>query len=115
MLYFYNMSSRSKDEAVFKALAHRRRREILDKLKDRPLTTGEICHLFPRMDRCTIMLHLGVLVHAGLVITKREGRLRWNYLNVLPIKQIYDRWISRYAEPSVNLLARLKHDLESTG
>jgi DNA-binding transcriptional ArsR family regulator len=107
------MSSLRKDEVVFKALAHRRRREILDKLKDRPLTTGELCHLFPRMDRCTIMLHLGVLVNAGLIITKREGRLRWNYLNVLPIKQIYDRWISRYAEPSVDLLARLKRDLES--
>jgi DNA-binding transcriptional ArsR family regulator len=107
------MSSFHKDEAIFKALAHRRRREILDKLKDRPLTTGEICHLFPRVDRCTIMLHLNVLEKAGLVITKREGRLRWNYLNVLPIKQIYDRWISRYAEPSVNLLERLKRDLES--
>ncbi len=113
MLYFYNMSSRSKDEAVFKALAHRLRRDMLDKLKDRALTTGELCHLFPRMDRCTIMLHLSVLTNAGLVITKREGRLRWNYLNVLPIKQIYDRWISLYAEPSVNLLARLKSDLES--
>jgi DNA-binding transcriptional ArsR family regulator len=107
------MSSGRKDEAVFKALAHRRRREILDKLKNRPLTTGEICVLFPMIDRCTIMLHLSVLVDAGLVITKREGRLRWNYLNVLPIKQIYDRWISRYAEPSVDLLARLKRDLES--
>ncbi|MCI0412160.1 helix-turn-helix domain-containing protein [bacterium] len=107
------MSRQRKDEAVFKALANRRRREILDQLKNRPLTTGEICDLFPGADRCTVMLHLRVLVNAGLVISKREGRLRWNYLNVLPIKQIYDRWISRYAEPSVNLLARLKRDLES--
>ncbi|NUS21671.1 MAG: transcriptional regulator, partial [Mesorhizobium sp.] len=34
------MSSQSTDDHVFKALAHPRRRELLDRLKDRPQTTG---------------------------------------------------------------------------
>jgi DNA-binding transcriptional ArsR family regulator len=113
MLCFYNMSRRDKQGVVFKALADDRRREILDLLKDGPKTTGELCGHFKRVDRCTVMLHLGVLEEAGLVIAKREGRVRWNYLNVVPVQEIYDRWISQYARPSVELLARLKRDLET--
>ena len=57
----------------------------------------EICAHFKKLDRCTVMQHLGVLEKAGLIIVKREGRFRWNYLNVVPIKDIYDRWINQYA------------------
>lgn len=81
-------------------------------LKSRPMTTGELCEQFSRHDRCTVMQHLRVLEKADLVIVRREGRVRWNYLNVAPIKEIYDRWISRYATNAVSLLARLKADLE---
>jgi DNA-binding transcriptional ArsR family regulator len=59
------------------------------------------------------MQHLGVLERAGLILVRRDGRHRWNYLNPLPIKQIHDRWIGRYAAGAVDLLARLKRDLES--
>jgi DNA-binding transcriptional ArsR family regulator len=107
------MSSIQKDDLVFKALADHRRREILDMLKDERKTTGEICAHFKKLDRCTVMQHLGVLEKAGLIIVKREGRFRWNYLNVIPIKDIYDRWINQYAASSVKLLAKLKHDLEA--
>jgi hypothetical protein len=31
---------------------------------------------------------------------------------VVPVQEIYDRWISQYARPSVELLTRLKQDLE---
>jgi DNA-binding transcriptional ArsR family regulator len=99
-------------ERIFKALADGTRRTILDQLKERPRTTGELCAQFRRLDRCTVMQHLGVLEGAGLVIVKRDGRQRWNYLNAVPIQQIYDRWISRYAAPAVDLLARLKRDLD---
>lgn len=111
MLYFYNMSSESSNDKVFKALSDRRRREILDLLKDEPKTTGSICDHFTGLDRCTVMQHLGVLEKAGLVIVKKEGRFRWNYLDVVPIREIYDRWINQYASPSVELLSKLKHDL----
>jgi DNA-binding transcriptional ArsR family regulator len=58
------------------------------------------------------MQHLRVLEKADLVIVKREGRLRWNYLNPLPVKEIYDRWISAHAAAAVDFLAAMKGDLE---
>jgi len=77
-----------------------------------PRTTGEIVAQFPDLDRCTVMQHIGVLERAGLVIARRRGRERWNYLNALPIKRIHDRWIGRYAAGAVGLLARLKEVME---
>jgi DNA-binding transcriptional ArsR family regulator len=102
-----------KDDRVFRALSHATRREILDFLRAGPRTTGEVCERFPELDRCTVMQHLRVLERADLVAVRTEGRLRWNYLNALPIKEISDRWIGPFAERAVDLLARLKRDLES--
>ena len=107
------MSKAIRDDLVFKALADSRRREILDLLKDAPHTTGELCdHFRKKLDRCTVMQHIGVLERAELIIARREGRMRWNYLNAAPFRDIYDRWISGYANEAVELLARLKRDLE---
>jgi DNA-binding transcriptional ArsR family regulator len=108
------MSSDASDDLVFKALADSRRREMLDLLKAAPRTTGELCERFAAtLDRCTVMQHIGVLERAGLVIARREGRNRWNYLNATPFKEIYDRWISPYAAEAVELLSRLKRDMEA--
>jgi DNA-binding transcriptional ArsR family regulator len=101
-----------KDDRVFRALSHATRRQILDFLRAGPRTTGEVCDRFAELDRCTVMQHLGVLERADLVAVRTEGRLRWNYLNALPIKEISDRWIGPFAERAVDLLARLKRDLE---
>ena len=92
-------------DRVFKALASGTRRSILDLLKDGPRTTGDVCARFPALDRCTVMQHLGVLHDAGLVVARRQGRERWNHLDVLPIKLIHDRWIGAYASSAVELLA----------
>ncbi|MBR7619577.1 helix-turn-helix transcriptional regulator [Phenylobacterium sp. 20VBR1] len=109
------MSTDDADDLVFKALADRRRREILDRLKAGPRTTGELCaHFEGALDRCTVMQHIGVLERAELIIARREGRARWNYLNAGPVKAISDRWISPYATHAVELLASLKRDLEKT-
>jgi DNA-binding transcriptional ArsR family regulator len=104
--------SRAKEDLVFKALADSRRRAMLDFLKDEPRSTGEVCDRFKQLDRCTVMQHLRVLEMAGLIIVKREGRLRWNLLNVVPIQEIYERWISSYARPSAALLSRMKKGIE---
>jgi DNA-binding transcriptional ArsR family regulator len=106
------MSSDKKSDLIFKALAAPIRREILDALKDDPKTTGDLCARFDTVDRCTVMQHLKVLEGADLVVVKREGRERWNYLNPLPIKAIHDRWIGAYAARAVDMLDRLKSDLE---
>lgn len=104
--------SEEKQDQVFKALADATRRRILDLLRDKPMTTGDICEHFPELDRCTVMQHLGVLERADLIVAKREGRNRWNYLNVAPIREIYDRWISPFALPSVDILTKLRRNLE---
>jgi DNA-binding transcriptional ArsR family regulator len=106
------MSSNDESDRVFKALAAPIRRAILDALKDQPQTTGALCARFADLDRCTVMQHLKVLEEADLVIARREGRERWNYLNALPIKHIHDRWIGPYAMHAVAILDRLKGDLE---
>ena len=99
---------------IFRALGDSRRREILDLLKNRGRTTGELCERFKQLDRCTVMQHLRVLEKADLVIVKREGRLRWNYINPLPIKELHDRWIGGFADAAVDLLARMKREIEDT-
>ena len=112
MLYFYNLSRADSDDLIYKALADSRRREILDQLKDGPQTTGDLCDHLKELDRCTVMQHLGVLEKAGLIIVKKDGRYRWNYLDAAPIRGIYERWINQYASPSAELLTRLKRDME---
>jgi len=101
------------DDLVFKALAGADRRKILDLLRDAPMTTGELGKKLPWLDRTTVMQHLGVLENARLIISKKEGRCRWNYLDVSPIQRIHERWIQAYAVPSASLLSKLQHDLEA--
>ena len=116
MLCFYNMSTPAAiddlQDLVFKALADRRRRRILDLLREGEMTTGELCDRFPELDRCTVMQHLAVLERADLVVVRRQGRIRWNCLNALPIQELADRWIDRYAVPALRKLSRLRHELE---
>lgn len=106
------MSRESTEDAVFKALANGKRRQMLDAIKHAPLTTGALCEKFPEMDRCTVMQHLKVLEEADLIIPRKEGRERWNHLNALPIQAIHDRWISQYAGHAMSVLSALKGELE---
>jgi DNA-binding transcriptional ArsR family regulator len=106
------MSISDAHDRVFKALSAAVRRQILDDLRDQPLTTGTLCAHFPDLDRCTVMQHLKVLEEADLVIVVRRGRERWNHLNPLPIQEIHERWIVPHAARAVAMLGRLKADLE---
>jgi DNA-binding transcriptional ArsR family regulator len=99
--------------AVWKALADPTRRRILDLLKDGPRTTGDLAEQF-RFSRFAVMKHLGILQRARLVIVERRGRERWNYLNAVPIQQIYDRWISGYQAMWATSLLHLKRSVEAT-
>lgn len=106
------MSITERHDLIFKALASSVRRQILDDLRDQPLTTGMLCAHFPELDRCTVMQHLKVLEEADLIIAVRRGRERWNHLNPLPIQEIHERWIGPHAERAVAGLGMLKHLLE---
>ena len=94
------MAARLADELdpVWKALSDPTRRSILDFLRDRPRTTSEIVEWFPHLTRFGVMKHLEVLRQARLVQTREDGRQRVNSLNVLPIRQIYERWVGPFQE-----------------
>ena len=100
-------------EAVWKALANRTRRRMLDLLVDGAMTTGELDEEFGELSRFAVMQHLKVLEHAELVVVTRRGRSRYNHLNPVPIQQVSDRWISRYHRPFAESLVDLKAALES--
>jgi len=102
------MSIEDKFDALFKALGHRARRQILDLIKDGPKTTGSLCDALPELDRCTVMQHLSVLESAGLVVAERRGRERWNHLDALPIHDVQNRWIGPYAAHAVAVLDGLQ-------
>ena len=108
------MSKRAQQsDVIWKALADGTRRDILDILAERPLTTGEIVARFERtLSRTAVMKHLDILVGAKLVVVRREGRSRWNYLNPAPIQEVCDRWISKHVRHLASALSRLKELVE---
>jgi DNA-binding transcriptional ArsR family regulator len=100
------------DDAVFKALADRNRRRLLDKLFERDgQTLAELCR-HCKMTRFGTMKHLKVLERARLVVTRRDGREKLHYLNPVPIRLIFDRWTSKYADPFTGAMSALKRTLE---
>src|SRR2546425_11697676 len=99
-------------DAVWKALSDPTRRAILDLLRQGPRMTTEIVDSFPEMTRFGVMKHLDVLRNAGLVNTREEGRQRVNSLNPVPIRQIHERWVSRYQDFWAHTLLRVKEDVK---
>src|SRR6187551_728118 len=99
-------------DEVFKALADPTRRELLDALFAEDGQTLTALEERLPMTRFGVMKHLKVLEEAGLVVTRRRGREKLHFLNPVPIRLIYDRWVSKYTEPWAAGLAGLKKELE---
>jgi len=64
------------------------------------------------MTRFGVMKHLDVLREAQLVQTREAGRQRLNSLNVLPIRQIYERWVGPFQELWSSVLLGIKDSAE---
>lgn len=99
-------------ELVWKALSDKTRRKILDILREKEMTTGELCLHFKKLTRYGIMKHLNILHNANLIIIKREGKNRWNYINPLPIQEIYERWVKKYEAGWSSYLIQFKNNME---
>jgi DNA-binding transcriptional ArsR family regulator len=109
------LSHMDQEDAVFKAMADPTRRALLDALRNGPATTGDLCSSHPEMSRFGVMDHLRVLREAGLITVEGAGRTRWNYLNPVPIREVYVRWMQPIAEaPAAELLA-IKATAEARG
>ena len=100
------------DDFVFKALADRTRRFLLDLLFERDGRTLKELESELEMTRFGVMKHLRVLEGAGLVVSRRSGREKLHFLNPVPIRLIHDRWIDKYTERHVSALTDLKTQLE---
>jgi DNA-binding transcriptional ArsR family regulator len=99
-------------DQIWKALADETRRTILDFLRLGPKPTTAIVEQFPDLSRFAVMKHLDVLRQAALVVTREEGRQRINSLNAVPIRMIYERWVSKYEDLWASTLLRVKEAAE---
>ena len=99
-------------DKVFKALADPGRRLLLDRLRaNNGQTLGELCaHL--DMTRQAVTKHLKLLEEADLVVTIWRGREKLHYLNPVPIHEIAERWIGKFEQGRLRVLAELKKKLE---
>jgi uncharacterized protein YndB with AHSA1/START domain/DNA-binding transcriptional ArsR family regulator len=97
---------------VFRALADPTRRTLLDALFEQDGQSLSALEARLPMTRFGVMKHLKVLEEAGLVVSRRRGREKLHFLNVVPIRLVHDRWVSKYAEPWAAGLSGLKHSLE---
>ena len=83
---------------VFEALAAPARRAILDELHDRDgQTLFELCTRLTmrqglQLSRQAISQHLDVLESAGLVVTSREGRYKFHFIELTPLETVMERW-----------------------
>jgi len=101
-------------ELVFKALADPTRRGLMDALLvEDGQTLSSLVERFS-MTRPAVAKHLRILEEAGLVVAKRRGREKLHFLNVVPIRQIHDRWITKYTEEWVAGMVGLKKELEQS-
>ncbi|PCJ51592.1 MAG: transcriptional regulator [Planctomycetota bacterium] len=99
-------------DPIWRALADPTRRSVLDLLALGPMQTGHLVVQFPELCRTGVMKHLDILQDAGLLLVRRDGRQRWNYLNVVPIQAIHERWVAKHLQPTASSMTRLKQHVE---
>ena len=101
-------------DKVFKALADKSRRRLLDRLRAKNgQSLSDLCAGLA-MTRQAVTKHLRLLEDANLVATEKRGREKLHYLNPLPIAEIAERWVSKYETERVGALNTLKKALEDT-
>ena len=76
---------------VFKALADPTRRKILDLLRDKDLSAGDIADQFD-MTKPSISNHLSILKKAELVLVEKKGQFMIYSLNTTLFQDVI-RWM----------------------
>jgi DNA-binding transcriptional ArsR family regulator len=100
-------------EHVFKAVADHHRRQLLDSLAQHDgQTLTELCSSMP-MSRIGVMKHLDILEQAGLITTRRHGRVKLHYLNPVPLHNV-DSWLAGYRRQWNERMDRLEDLINQT-
>lgn len=81
-------------DIVFKALNDATRREILELLRERDRTAGEIAEGY-NISRPSISHHLDLLKRAGLVTSEKEGQYIFYSLNVNGLDEVL-QWMHQF-------------------
>lgn len=84
--------------ALFKALNDATRRRILELLKERSYTAGEIAEQF-NISKPSISHHLDLLHQAELVARKREGQFIIYTINMTVFEEVI-QWLLQFQLPS---------------
>jgi DNA-binding transcriptional ArsR family regulator len=99
-------------DKVFKALADRNRRKMLDRLHlNAGLTLTELIHGLG-MTRQSASRHVSILEDAGLIVAYFRGREKLHYLNPVPVAEITDRWLDKFTQDKAKVMLALKEALE---
>lgn len=77
---------------TFKALSDPARRDILEMLKNKPLSAGEIAKQFD-MTQATVSYHLKVLKKADLISENRKKNFIYYELNLTVLEELM-MWLS---------------------
>jgi uncharacterized protein YndB with AHSA1/START domain/predicted transcriptional regulator len=100
-------------DSIFKALSDETRRHLLDMLRQRDGQTLTELESVLGMTRFGVMKHLKILEAASLVVTRRDGRFKYHYLNAAPLQSLVDRWIEPLTQqPLARVMLDLKAELE---
>lgn len=83
-------------DLTFKALSDPTRRKILELLRERELTAGEIADHF-RMTKPSISHHLNLLKQAELVTDERQGQHIYYSLHSVVFQQVMN-WIISFQQ-----------------
>jgi len=82
--------------ALFKALNDPTRREILEMLKEKDMTAGDIADRFS-ISKPSISHHLDLLRQAGLVVSVKEGQFISYSLNTTVMDEML-KWIMQFTQ-----------------
>jgi len=83
---------------LFKALNDQTRREILELLKEKDMTAGEIADRF-NISKPSISHHLDLLRQAGLVVSVKEGQFISYSLNTTVMDEML-KWLMQFTTPN---------------
>lgn len=72
---------------AYKALAHPVRRDILKRLREKPMSAGELAELY-QMSKPSMSTHFNVLKEARLIQAERQGNHIFYRLNITVADEI---------------------------
>ncbi|MFI5160972.1 MAG: autorepressor SdpR family transcription factor [Sphingobacteriales bacterium] len=85
---------------LFRALNDQTRRDILELLKDKDMTAGDIADKF-EISKPSISHHLDLLRQAGLVVSVKEGQFIYYSISTTVMDEML-KWIMQFKSPQNN-------------